>query len=233
MRGLLHIDNLKTTLNCTRSTRIVLCNMQIKFCGWSLNTPIFWYLGKQPANHCTFWKVYGVGYREYSQIGLCRDARIYNSVTSAGSGLPLFLLKSLVLVSAHGPQDHSLIMLGGMGKSNIGDSNIMVYLTPKLHPCPLLALISSLVTQNPSSLSCQKPALCKVRVVFSKPVHAVGSGVALPVPTMAFSKPSLAATMHSALQVTPCTFPYHTLSADAETIFSAQCAVWYNLKGLN
>ena len=26
---------------------------------------------------------------------------------------------------------------------------------------------------RPSSLSCQKPALCKVRVVFSKPVHAV------------------------------------------------------------
>ena len=27
--------------------------------------------------------------------------------------------------------------------------------------------------QRPSSLSCKKPALCKVRVVFSKPVHAV------------------------------------------------------------
>ena len=32
--------------------RIVLRNMQIKFCRWSLNMPIFWYLDKQPANHC-------------------------------------------------------------------------------------------------------------------------------------------------------------------------------------
>ena len=94
-------------------------------------------------------------------------------------------------------------------------------LTQKLHPCPLLALISSLVTlttplinehvivstigchtpaQRPSSHSCQKPALCKVRVVFSKPVHAVRAWGGPPVPTMAFSKPSLAATM--------CTAPY-------------------------
>ena len=122
--------------------------------------------------------------------------------------------------------------------------------------------------QRPSSLSGQKPALCKVRVEFSKPVHAVRAwggppgtnhglfkakpsshhvhstlpvtpptspcptlstdaeparkrgGVAHRVPTMVFSKPSLAATMCTApyrtLPVTPPTSPCPTLSADAE-----------------
>ena len=58
-------------------------------------------------------------------------------------------------------------------------------------------------------------------------------GVALRVPTMAFSKPSLAATMCTApYRMTPPTSPCPTLSADteparkrAETIFSAQCDV--------
>ena len=34
--------------------------------------------------------------------------------------------------------------------------------------------------QSPNSLSCQKPTPYKVRVVFSKPVHAVRAGGGLP-----------------------------------------------------
>ena len=90
--------------------------------------------------------------------------------------------------------------------------------------------------------------------MFSKPVHAVRAGVALPVPTMAFPRPSLAATMCTApyrcskpvhavrvgvalpvpamafsrpsLAATVCTAPYAEAACKrAETIFSAQCAV--------
>ena len=85
-------------------------------------------------------------------------------------------------------------------------------------------------TQSPSSRSCQKPTLCKVRVVFSKPVRAVRVwGGPLGTNHGLFkAKPS----NHSTLPVTPPTSPCPTLSADAEpahkrteTIFSAQCAV--------
>ena len=132
-------------------------------------------------------------------------------------------------------------------------------LTQKLHPCPLLALISSLVTlttplinehvivstigchtpaQRPSSHSCQKPAHCKVRVVFSKPVHAVRAWGGPPGTNHGLfkAKPS-SHHVHSTLPVTLPTSPCPTLSADAEparkhaeTIFSAQCAVWCNQK---
>ena len=119
-------------------------------------------------------------------------------------------------------------------------------LTPRLHPCPLLALISSLVTlttpthnehaivstvgchtpaQSPiSSFSCQKPALCKVRVVFSKLVYAVRAWGGPPGTVtnhgLFKAKPS-SHHVHSILQVTPptspCpTSPCPTLSADAE-----------------
>ena len=65
-------------------------------------------------------------------------------------------------------------------------------------PVPTMAF-SKPPAQSPSSLSYQKPALCKVRVVFSKPVHAVrAAGGPFPVPTMAFSNPSRAATMCTA-----------------------------------
>ena len=118
-------------------------------------------------------------------------------------------------------------------------------------PISTLALISSLMTltinehvivrtischtpaQSPSSLSCQKPALCKVREAFSKPVHAVRAWGGPPGTNHGLfkAKPS-SHHVHSTLPVTPPTSPWPTLSADAEparkhteTIFSAQCAV--------
>ena len=87
--------------------------------------------------------------------------------------------------------------------------------------------------QRPSSLSGQKPALCKVRVVFSKPVHAVRAWGGPPGTNHGLfkAKPS-SHHVHSTLPVTPPTSPCPTLSADAEparkraeTIFSTQCAV--------
>ena len=87
--------------------------------------------------------------------------------------------------------------------------------------------------QRPSSLSCQKPALCKVRVVFSKPVYAVRAWDCPPGTNHGLfkAKPS-SHHVHSILPVTPPISPCPTLSADAEparkraeTIFSAQCAV--------
>ena len=81
------------------------------------------------------------------------------------------------------------------------------------------------------SLSCKKPALCKVRVVFSKPVHAVRAWGDPPGTNHGLfkAKPS-SHHVHSTLSVTPPTSPCPTLSADAEIIFSAQCAVWCNQK---
>ena len=88
-------------------------------------------------------------------------------------------------------------------------------------------------TQRPSSLSCKIPALCKVRVVFSKPVHAVRPWGGPPGANHGLFKAKTSSHhVHSTLSVTPPTSPCPTLSADAEsarkrteTIFSAQCAV--------
>ena len=60
----------------------------------------------------------------------------------------------------------------------------------------MVSTISCLLRDHASSLPSQKPTLYKVKVVFSKPVHAVRvRGGAYQVPTMALSQPSLAATM--------------------------------------
>ena len=113
-------------------------------------------------------------------------------------------------------------------------------LTPKLHACPLLALISSLVTlttpiikehvivstigchtpaQKPSSLSCQRPALCTVRVLFSKLVHAVRAWGGPPGTNHGLFKAKPSSNLvYSTLTVTPPTSPCPTLSADAEPV---------------
>ena len=129
-------------------------------------------------------------------------------------------------------------------------------LTPKLNPCPLPILISRLMTQwpctlinehamvsnigfhtpeSPSSLPCQKPTPFKVKVVFSKPVHAVRGEVAHPVPPWPFHWQAY--HVHKTLGVTPSTSCCSNLSADAkpvckraETIFSVRCALWCNQK---
>ena len=117
-------------------------------------------------------------------------------------------------------------------------------LTPKLHPCPLPALISSLVTlttllinehvivstincytpaQNPSSLSCQKPALCKVRAVFSKPVHAVSAWAgSLGTNHDLFKAKPSSHHVHSTLWMTPPTSPCPTLLLTQNQRASAQ-----------
>ena len=90
-------------------------------------------------------------------------------------------------------------------------------------------------TQGPYSLSCQKPALCKVRVMFSKPVHAVRAGGGPPGTNHGLfkAKPS-SYHVHSTLPVTPAHLPlshpfcWHRTSV--QRLFSAQCAVWCNQK---
>ena len=76
----------------------------------------------------------------------------------------------------------------------------------------------------------QKPALCKVRVVFSKPVHAVRLWGCPPGTNHGLfkAKPS-SHHVHSTLPVTPPTSPCPTLSADAEPA-RKQCAVLCNQK---
>ena len=70
---------------------------------------------------------------------------------------------------------------------------------------------------RPSSLSCQKAALCKVRVVFSKPVHAVRVWRGPPGTNHGLfkAKPS-SHHVHSTLRMIPPTSPCPTISADAE-----------------
>ena len=97
--------------------------------------------------------------------------------------------------------------------------------------------------QNPSSLLCQKPIPYKVRVAFSKPVHAAMKGKNWPTrcPLWHFysqaQQPPCAC--HSACHPLPIPSisTLTTRSADAEpmhnhteTIFTAQCAVWCNQK---
>ena len=87
--------------------------------------------------------------------------------------------------------------------------------------------------QSPNNLPCQKPVLCKVKIVFSKPVHAVRVGGGQPGTNCGPFKVKLSSHyVHVTLWVTPPTFLCHTLSTDTEparkrteTIFSAQCAV--------
>ena len=74
-------------------------------------------------------------------------------------------------------------------------------------PRPLInkhAIVSTISchapAQSPSSLPCQKSTPYKVRVVFSKPVHAVRAGGGPPGP----NQPSLAATMCTV----PCRWPH-------------------------
>ena len=116
-------------------------------------------------------------------------------------------------------------------------------LTPNRNPCLLPALINRLITlimplinelvivntngcytpaQTRSSFPCQKPTLYKARVVFSKPVHAVGARGGPPGPNYG---PSVAAKpsshhMHSTLWVTP-----PTSSPFCSRRTSAQCDV--------
>ena len=107
-------------------------------------------------------------------------------------------------------------------------------------PRPLInehAIVSTLgchtPTQSPSNLPCQKQTPCKVRVAFSKPVHAARERIGPPGTNYGTftSKPS------SYLQVAQPASLCPTLSADAElackcieTIFSAHCEVWCNQK---
>ena len=73
--------------------------------------------------------------------------------------------------------------------------------------------------QSLSSLSRQKPALCKVRVVLSKPVHAIRAwgGPSGTDHGLFKAKPS-SHHVHSTLRVIPPTSPCPTLSADAEPV---------------
>ena len=88
--------------------------------------------------------------------------------------------------------------------------------------------------QSPSSLPSQKQTPHKVRVVFSKPVHAVRVRGGPPGPNHdSFTAKPSSHHVHSTLRVTLPTSPCPTLSGDAEltrkcaeTIFSAQlCSV--------
>ena len=88
--------------------------------------------------------------------------------------------------------------------------------------------------QSPSSLPSQKQTPHKVRVVFSKPVHAVRVRGGTPSPTMTLLQPSLVATMCTA----PCGWPYppppvppflvtQNSHASAQRLsFLRSCAVW-------
>ena len=89
--------------------------------------------------------------------------------------------------------------------------------------------------KSPNSLPCQISTPYKMRV-FCKPVYEVRARGCPPSPNHdPFTTKSSTHHVHTTLRVTSPTSPCPTLTADAEpthkhvaTIFSAQCAVWYN-----
>ena len=124
-------------------------------------------------------------------------------------------------------------------------------LTPKLNPRPLPTLVSRLMTltmamhkwpcnsqhyrllytrSEPKQPSLPENNPCKVRLVFSKPVHAVRARGGPRGLDHGPFKASLAANMCTA----PVGDPTHPFcwqrKPTQETIFSAQCAVWCNQK---
>ena len=131
-------------------------------------------------------------------------------------------------------------------------------LTPKVNPSSLPALISRLMNlttptynqhtivsifgcqipaQNPSSLLCQKPIPYKVRVAFSKPIHAARARISPPGPnygtfTAKHSSHHVYVTLHVTLSLPHPSppLPHFLLTKNPCTstqrqIFIAQCAV--------
>ena len=105
------------------------------------------------------------------------------------------------------------------------DSKTEPLSTSSLRPCwrnnkhAMVSTISCLLRDHASSLPSQKPTLYKVKVVFSKPVHAVrvrgGGGLPGPNHGPFTAKPS-SHHVDGTLRITLPTFTFPTLSADAE-----------------